>query len=135
MAEGQVSELMAHEYVQLSTFVASEDDLHGLCALLRNRDWIFAQYIRGWNPQPPVPFCNNTASDPHQRSTNGMTIEANVHHSTYLQNASFLRARRLLMHDLDEPYDEAAERFLRTDPDVEPESLNVCPETPQEVAG
>ena len=109
MAEGQVSELMAHEYVQLSTFVASEDDLHGLCALLRNRDWIFAQYIRGWNPQPPVPFCNNTASDPHQRSTTGMAIGDHVHYSAYLRNASFLCARRLLIHDLDKPSAEAAD--------------------------
>jgi len=54
VAEEHVTVSMAREYVQLSTFVASESDFHGLRALLRNRDWIFAQYVRGWTPQPPV---------------------------------------------------------------------------------
>ena len=47
VAEEHVAVSMAREYVQLSTFVASESDFHGLRALLRNRDWIFAQYVRG----------------------------------------------------------------------------------------
>ena len=130
MAKGHVSGSMAREYVQLSTFMASEDDYHVLRALLRNRDWIFAQHVRGWNPQPSVPLCNNTATDPHLRSTDGMAIGANVHHSAYLQNAFFLRARRLLMHDLDKPSDEAAEGLSCTDLDTEPTSVNVRPDTP-----
>ena len=64
-----------------------------------------------------------------------MAIGANAHHSAYLQNSSFLRAWRLLMHDLDEPSDEAVEGFLRTDLDTEPASLNVRPDTLQEEAG
>ena len=59
-----------------------------------------------------------------------MAIETNALHSTYLQSASFLRARRLLMYDLDESSDGDVERFWRTDPDVKPESLNVCRESP-----
>ena len=59
-----------------------------------------------------------------------MAIGANAHHSAYLQSVSFLRAWRLLMHDLDKPSDEAAERFSRSDVDVEPESLNMRPEMP-----
>ena len=59
-----------------------------------------------------------------------MAIGANAHHSAYLQSASFLRAWRLLMLDLDKPSGEAAERCSRTDSNVEPESLNVRPETP-----
>ena len=47
VAEEHVVMSMAREYVQLSTFVASESDFHGLRALLCNRDWIFAQYVRG----------------------------------------------------------------------------------------
>ena len=50
VAEGHVSGSMTREYVQLSTFVVSEDDYQGLRALLRNRDWIFAQHVHGWNP-------------------------------------------------------------------------------------
>ena len=38
VAEGHISGSMAREYVQLSTFVASEDYYHGPRALLRNRD-------------------------------------------------------------------------------------------------
>ena len=47
VAEEHVAVSMAREYVQLSTFVASELDFHGLRALLRNRVWIFAQYVCG----------------------------------------------------------------------------------------
>ena len=43
VAEGHISGSMAHEYVQLSTFMASKDEYHGIHALLRNRDWILAQ--------------------------------------------------------------------------------------------
>ena len=64
-----------------------------------------------------------------------MAIGANVHHSAYLQNASFLRAWHLLMHDLEKFSDEAAEGFSRTDLDTERASLNVRPGTPQEEAG
>ena len=130
MAEDHVSGSMVHEYVQLSAFTAPECDFHGLRALLRNRDWIFAQHVRGWNLQPTVPLCNNIATNPCLRSTNGMVVGTNALHSTYLQNVSFLRARCLLMHDLDESSDGDAERFWRTDPNVEPESLNMCPESP-----
>ena len=64
-----------------------------------------------------------------------MAIKTNALLSIYLQNASFLRAWRLLMHDLDKPSDEAAKGFLRTDLDTEPAGLNVRPGTPQEEAG
>ena len=84
MAEEHAAVSMAREYVQLSTFVASESDGHGLLALLRNRDWIFAQYVRGWTPQPPVPLCNNTANDAHMRNTTGMAVGAQGLHSVYL---------------------------------------------------
>ena len=72
---------MTREYVQLSTSVASEFDFHGLSALLRNQDWIFAQYVRGWNPQPPVPLCNNTANDTCLRNTTDMAVGAHALHS------------------------------------------------------
>ena len=94
----------------------------------------FVQYIPGWNPQLHVPFSNNTAFYPLWKSMNDMAIGANVHHSAYLQNASFLRACRLLMNDLDEPSDETAEAFSHLDLDTEPTSLNVRPKTPQEKA-
>ena len=121
---------MTREYVQLSTFMALEYDYHDIRALLCNLDWIFARQVCEWNPQPLVLLCNNTTTDPCLMSTNGMKIGATAHQSAYLQSASFLHARRLLMHDLDMPSDEAAKRCLCTDPDVEPESLNVCLETP-----
>ena len=100
VAEEHVAVLMAREYVQLSTFMASESDFHGLRALLCNRDWIFAQYVRRWTPQPPVPLCNNTANDAHMKNTTGMSVGAHALHFVYMQGASFLRARRMLMHDL-----------------------------------
>ena len=81
VAEEHVAMPMAHEYVQLSTFVASEFDFHGLHALIRNRDWIFIQYVCGWNPQPPVPLCNNTANDTCLRNTTDMAVGAHALHS------------------------------------------------------
>ena len=84
MAEEHVSGSMAREYVQLSTFVASEFDFHGLRALLRNQDWTFAQYVYGWNPQPSVSLCNNTANDPCLRNTTGMAVDTDTLHSIYL---------------------------------------------------
>ena len=58
-----------------------------------------------------------------------------MHITQLTYKTTFLRARRQLMHDLDGPSDAAAKRFLRLDLATEPESLNVCPETPQEEAG
>ena len=92
LAEGHVPWSMTREYVQLSTFMALDDDYHGLRALLRNRDWSFAQHVCGWNTKPPVSLCNNTVTGPCLRSTTGMAIGTNVHHSAYLQSAYFLRA-------------------------------------------
>ena len=64
-----------------------------------------------------------------------MAVGAHALHSVYLHNTSFLRAGRLLMHDLDESSAGDAGRCWRTDPDVAQESLNVRPESPWEVAG
>ena len=64
-----------------------------------------------------------------------MASWANVHQSAYLQSASLFRARRLLMHALNEPSGEAAKRFFHTDLNIELESLNRHPATPQEEAG
>ena len=58
-----------------------------------------------------------------------MAIGANVHHSVYLQNVSFLNTRHLLIHDLKKPSYEAAEEFLCLDFNTEPASLNMRPET------
>ena len=129
---------MAREYMQLSTFMASEFDFHGLRALLCNRDWIYAQYVCGWNPQPPVLLYNNTATHPCLRRTDGMAVGNNSLHLTYLQHTYFLCARRLLLYDLDESSDGDPGSFWRTDldgllridPDNVPESLNVRPESP-----
>ena len=62
-----------------------------------------------------------------------MAVGAHALHSVYMQGASFLRARRVLMHDLGESSAGDSGVFWRTDP--EPESLNVRPELPWEVAG
>ena len=63
-----------------------------------------------------------------------MVVGANAHHSSYLQSAYFLRAQRLLMHDLDKLSDEAAKGLLRTDLNTKPASLNVRPGTLREEA-
>ena len=124
---------MAREYVQLSTFMAPESDFQGLRALLRNQDWIFAQYVHDWTPQPPVPLCNNAANDVHMRTTTGMAVGAHTLHPVYWQGASFRCAGRMLMHELGESSAGDTWRFWRTDP--APVGLNVRPETPLEVAG
>ena len=62
-----------------------------------------------------------------------MAVGAHALHSVYMQGVSFLRARQMLMHDLGKSSTGDAERFWRTDP--KPESLNMRPESPREVAG
>ena len=61
-----------------------------------------------------------------------MVVGAHALHSVYIQGVSFLRARRMLMHDLDKSSAGDAKRFWRTDP--VPDNLNVRPELPREVA-
>ena len=64
-----------------------------------------------------------------------MAVGTNALHLIYLQNTSFLRTRRLLMHDLEEPSNGDSARFWRSDQDElwrtdpDPVSLNVRPET------
>ena len=47
-------------------------------------------------------------------------IGANAHHFTYLHHVAFVHARRLLMCDLEESLEEAAEKIVHVDFDVEP---------------
>jgi hypothetical protein len=108
MAGEQVYVLVTREYMQLSIFVVAEGDFHGLRALFLSQDWISAQHIRGWDPHPPVLFWKNTTTNHRQQGTNGLTIGANIHHSAYMHQAVFIRARHLLMCDLDKSLDEAA---------------------------
>ena len=132
VAEEHVSMLMPREYLHLFTFVVAEGDFHGLRALLCNRDWIFAKHIHVWNHQLPVLLCNNTTINHRQQCTNGLAIGANAHHSAYMHHVAFIRTRRLLMCDLDESSDEAAEEFVHIDFNVEPEEVDVYSESAHE---
>ena len=70
------------------------------------------------------PLCS--ATTPY---TNGMATGSNTHHSTYMHHTAFVHARCMLVCDLYTSLDEAAEEFVHIDYDVEPEEVDVRPES------